>query len=73
MKNEFMVHNIAFEIGNYTPRNNEFERGLKYELFLADAPNGKQGTGFLFSTKKRAKEFAEREWILWAYMQREGA
>lgn len=56
-------HKVRLEVGNYTPRRNEFERGLKYELHYADGEYGKTGTGYRFSTIKDAKEFAKREWI----------
>ena len=34
MNREFEVKGVEFLIGNYTPRHNEFEKGLKYQLFV---------------------------------------
>ena len=60
MKNTFTIKGVEFEIGEYTPRRNEFERGVKYQLFV----NG-YASGFCFSTKHEAKAFAEREICRW--------
>lgn len=34
MKRDFEVKGVEFTIANYTPRNNEYEKGLKYQLFI---------------------------------------
>ena len=51
---------IEFTLGGYTPRKNEFEKGLKYRLYVND-----QLTGYCFSSKKRAVEFIKRNYWLW--------
>lgn len=60
MKNEFEYKGIKFYIGGYTPRENEFERGLKYQLFVGDIP-----TGAKFETKHAAKNYAIENYFIW--------
>ena len=33
MKREFSINDIDFRISNYSARKNEYEKGLKYQLF----------------------------------------
>ena len=63
MKRDFEVKGIAFSVRNYTPRKNEFEKGLKYELFVKRGwpgyPDGRfLGTGARFETIAAAKKYA---------------
>lgn len=60
MKREIMIKNIRFYIGNYTPRNNEFEKGLKYKLFVDDIP-----TNYNFNSIKEAKKFITDNYWQW--------
>jgi hypothetical protein len=60
MNKIFYVNGVRFEAGGYTPRNNEFEKGLKYRLFVDDWP-----TELLFSTLKELKEYAQKYWALY--------
>ena len=62
MNRKFTVHNIDFEIGNYTPRKNDFEKGLKYHLFRFGIP-----TGYKFSTIKECTQFVTENWVIWDY------
>ena len=64
MKREFTYKDIIFYVGNYTPRKNEFERGCKYKLFIGP---DRIPTDYIFETIKQAKEFAEREWVRFAW------
>ena len=69
MKNTFSIRGINFEIGNYKPRNNEYEKGLKYILFrtYTDRFEGlvRIDTGYRFSTKHEAKSFANKNLYEW--------
>ena len=58
MKREFIYKGISFYIGNYAPRKNEFEKGLKYQVFVDYS--GYYGTGAKFATIKSAKEWIKR-------------
>lgn len=60
MKNDFTIKGIEFHIGGYTPRKNEFEKGLKYQLYVNDRP-----TGYKFCTKHECKEYAEKNYWCW--------
>lgn len=60
MKRNFEIKGIQFSVGNYTPRHNYFERGLKYRLFVGGIP-----TEYVFETIKRAKRFAEVNYYIW--------
>ena len=52
MKRIYKINNVIFEIGNRTPRRNEFERGQKYRIYADGIP-----TGYTFATVKEAKSF----------------
>lgn len=60
MKRDIEKKGILFHIGNQTPRKNEYERGLKYRLFVNGYP-----TSHAFCTIREAKEFAEKNYFLW--------
>lgn len=60
MKNKFSYKGVNFEIGGYTPRRNEYEHGLKYQLFVGDIP-----TGAKFETKHAAKNYAIENIYMW--------
>ena len=60
MKRIILKPGVKFEIANYTPRKNEFEKGLKYRLFVDDIP-----TAETFSTLKQAKEWIDKNWIIY--------
>ena len=60
MQREFDIKGVHFEIANYRPRKNEFERGLKYQLFV----NG-YSTGYYFETINKAKEYARKNYFVW--------
>ena len=52
---------LVFEINNYYPRNNEYEKGLKYQIAINGYP-----IGHYFETIKAAKT-----WIIdnyWIYL-----
>lgn len=55
-----------FHIGNYTPRRNEYERGLKYKLFFysveRDGEEILYPTSSCFSTLKEAKDHIIRNY-----------
>lgn len=70
VKKEFTIKGVTFSVGGYTPRDNEFEKGLKYELFVKREwpghPDGKFiGTGARFGTFRAAKEYAEKNISTW--------
>lgn len=56
----FAVASIQFMLAHYTPRNNEYEKGLKYELFICYEDGIKHSTGYKFETIKLAKEWAKK-------------
>lgn len=64
MKGDFtpavIKNGICFAFVHYTPRNNEFEKGLRYKLYVDGEP-----TGWLFSTLKEAKQFVALNWSNW--------
>ena len=60
MKRTIIYPDIQFYIGNYTPRNNEYEKGLKYKIFVGP---GNIPTNHCFSTIKEAKEYLKNNWI----------
>lgn len=74
---DFTIKGVDFHIGNYRPRKNEFEKGLKYQLFVKVydgmcVVDGKvvddfrfQGTSIYGSTIKEIKETAKREIYRW--------
>ena len=47
---------LTFELAPYTPRKNEFERGLRYRLLVNDAD-----TGYRFSTVTEARFWLSHE------------
>ena len=55
---------IMFYIGNYTPRNNEYEKGLKYKLFVGP---DRIPTDACFATLKDARAYIRREWIRYSW------
>lgn len=68
MKRHFTIKGINFFLGNMTPRNNEFEKGLKYRLFVegVESQSGQWfPTSHVFCTLKEGKEFAKREFWRW--------
>lgn len=69
----FTIKGIDFTVGDYRPRKNEFEKGLKYILLIKvyDTPARKdyfsyRDTGARFSTIKAARKYAEKN--IYAYM-----
>lgn len=60
MKRTFEKKGISFKVANYTPRNNEYEKGLKYKLWVDDIP-----TSHCFSTIKEAIKFADDNYFIW--------
>ena len=68
---DFSSHGIAFTIANYRPRNNEFERGLKYQLLIRiqDGPRDcdfiYRSTSYKFESLKAAKQFAINNYSMW--------
>lgn len=64
MKRDFTIDGITFHVGNITPRNNEFERGIKYGLFVEyERFDGSTYDVKIasFSTIREAKQYAMRE------------
>ena len=60
MKRIVLYPNIEFYIGNYSARNNEYERGLKYKIFVGP---DRIPTNHVFCTLKEAREFLKHNWI----------
>ena len=60
MKRIIEKKGIVFEIGNYTPRNNEYERGLRYRLYVDGIP-----TDNVFSGVKQARAYIEKNWFIY--------
>lgn len=60
MKRDFEIKGVQFHLGNYTPRRNEFERGLKYQLYVDGIP-----TGYKFNTLKEGKVYATKNYFSW--------
>ena len=60
MKREQIIKGLRFYLGNYTPRNNEYEKGLKYRLFVDSVP-----TGYTFETLKQGREFIKKNYFIW--------
>jgi len=71
MKRDFIITandgtEIFFRIGNRTPRRNEYERGLKYHLYVMDKKDFIfYPTGRYYSTIKEAKEDARKNYFIW--------
>ena len=62
----FTIKGIEFTVGDYRPRNNEFEKGLKYILLIKvyDTPAREdyfsyRDTGARFATIRAARKYAE--------------
>lgn len=53
---------VDMVVNNYRPRNNEYEKNLKYDLCYAVTGHS---TGYHFSTIKAAKQFAVSEKYRW--------
>ena len=64
MKREVTIKGIDFFLGNYTPRNNPYEKGMKYRVFLKDE-KGFIPTSYIFATLKDSKEFLEKNYWMW--------
>ena len=64
IKREFTIAGIEFVVGNYRPRQNEFERGLKYMLLVKENCCY-YDTGMRGCTIKECKEYAKREIARW--------
>lgn len=60
MKRNVTFKGIDFHIANYTPRKNEYERGLKYKLFVAGIP-----TSYCFCTIREARNFISKNYFMW--------
>lgn len=60
MQRNFDIKGVLFEICNHTPRNNEYEKGLKYKLFVDGFP-----TSYCFDTIRNAKDFATKNYFIW--------
>lgn len=60
MKREIKKSGILFYIGNYTPRKNEFERGLKYRLFVDGVP-----TSNTFETIHAARDYINKNYFIY--------
>ena len=65
MNRDFIVHGVHFMIGNQTPRKNEFERGLKYRLFVRDVDYGYMPTQYTFSTIHEGIKFINKNYFIW--------
>lgn len=59
MKRQYIYKNIVFNIANYQPRENAFEKGLKYQLFVSDIP-----TNHKFSTIKDCKQWINNNYFI---------
>ncbi len=60
MKRDKNIKGLIFHLGNYTPRKNEFERGLKYRLFVDNIP-----TGYTFGTLREGWQFVNDNYWRW--------
>lgn len=65
MKRIYQYADMQFKIGNYTPRRNEYERGLKYEVFIMGDDSVYRGTGYRFSTMHEAKAALKKIAVLY--------
>ena len=71
MKRDFIVKGINFTVADYRPRNNEYERGLKYQLLIKvfDGPRETdfyyRSTGAKFETIKAARAWAVDNIATW--------
>lgn len=60
MKRVFIFKDIIFEIGNFTPRNNDFERGVKYRLFVNNIP-----TEHVFKSLKDCRSWIKENYFVY--------
>lgn len=60
MKREIEKKGVKAYIANYTPRRNEYEKGLKYKLIIGEMP-----TNYCFSTIKEAIAFFDKNYFIW--------
>lgn len=65
MRREVEVKGIRFYLANYTPRKNEYEKGLKYKIFLMTDTDGYIPTSYVFETLKEAKAFLNKNYFMW--------
>ena len=69
MNNKFTYKGVEFEIANYNARKNEFEHGLKYQLFVLRSWYRDElryiPTGAKFETKHAAKNYAIENYFIW--------
>lgn len=71
MKRDFIVKGINFTVADYRPRNNDFERGLKYQLLIRvyDGPRDSdfyyRSTGAKFATISAARDYASKNIVMW--------
>ena len=81
MRREFTVKGLDFVIANYRARNNEYEKGLKYQLLIKvyTSPIWYQkndpefyynnyeykDTGHRFTTMKECKQYATENYYIW--------
>ena len=63
--------NLAFKLVRYYPRQNEYEKGLKYRLCVAYGEYNKNdpltdyfGTGYCFSTIKEVKAWIKENYFI---------
>lgn len=60
MKRTIEKNNIIFELANYTPRRNEYERGQKYKLFVDGIP-----TRPTFRTLKEGRDYINKNYFIY--------
>ena len=61
MKRNMNINGIEVYIGNFTPRHNEYERGLKYRVYIDSMP-----TSYVFSTIHEAKSWVQKNiWLFY--------
>lgn len=64
----FNYKGLVFGLGRCTPRNNEFERGSKYELYVKcfdRAGETWRGCGVRFSSIQRGRAWVKDNYILY--------
>ena len=72
IKRDFSIKGVDFVVADYRPRNNEFEKRLKYQLLIKiyDNPWNNNdyhfmSTGFKANTIKEAKFIAQEQYARW--------
>ena len=56
---------LCFYLGNRTPRNNEYERGMKYFLLVGETNAIElKATGWHFSSIKQAKDWVKENYFI---------